>query len=391
MFPRSFVSSQNHHDSAGLSDWRTSVNCQGSASEPATWNFFMGLRPILCGLLTPLLLIPTACNDVTRINGGGSSFIYPLMLMWTRDYEKEFGVQIDYQSTGSGNGQQQTITKTIHFGCTDATVSDANLKKAEGIGGKMIHVPMAMGAVVPIYNVHGVSEGMKFTGEIIAKMFLGEIVWWDDPALREINPDLNLPHEKINLCRRADSSGTTAIFTDYLSKVSKEWTKEMTGTSPSWPKKVQIVGQRGNEGVAGFVRRTPNSFGYVELIYALQNKVPYGPVRNKAGIFVPANLESVTVAAEESKADILAKHADLRYSLTNAPGKKSYPISGTVWTVLYQKQPAYPGRELVKFLRWATDYGGRGQKIAADMGYAPLPTWLCELNAQKLDSIEFVD
>jgi phosphate ABC transporter phosphate-binding protein len=348
-------------------------------------------RSILCALLAPCLLGLSACSDATRINGGGSSFIYPLMLMWTREYEKQFNVQIDYQSTGSGNGQQQTITKTIQFGCTDATVSDANLKKAEDIGGPMIHVPMAMGAVVPIYNIHGVGEGMKFTGEAIARMYLGEIVWWDDPALHDINPELNLPHEKINLCRRSDSSGTTAIFTDYLSKVSKEWTKELTGTSPSWPKKVQIVGQRGNEGVSGFVHRTSNSFGYVELIYARQNKVTYGPVRNKAGNFVPASLDSVTVAAEVSKPDILAKHPDLRYSLTNAPGKDSYPISGTVWTVLYQKQPANLGRDLVKFLRWATNYGGEGQQIAAEMGYAPLPPWLCELIAQKLDSIEFVD
>jgi phosphate transport system substrate-binding protein len=192
---------------------------------------------------------------------------------------------------------------------------------------------------------------MHFTGEIIADMYLGKIVWWDDPALKEINSHVDLPHEKINLSRRADSSGTTAIFTDYLGKVApKEWTKDMTGTSPSWPKAVQIVGVRGNEGVAGFVQRTSNSFGYVELIYAKQNKVAYGQVKNKEGAFIEASLESVTAAAAAAKDDILKKHPDLRYSLTNAPGAHSYPISGTNWAVLYKKQPSMPGKELVSDL-----------------------------------------
>lgn len=351
----------------------------------------MRRRTLTMGLLSLLAVAPVGCSDATRINGGGASFIYPVMLMWTRTYEREFHVQIDYQSTGSGNGQQQTIAKTIHFGCSDAPINDANLKKAEAVGGSIVHVPLVMGAVVPIYNVLGIADGMQFTGEIIADMYLGKIEYWDDAALREINSSLNLPHEKINLARRSDSSGTTAIFTDYLSKVSKEWTKEMTGTSPSWPKKVQIVGVRGNEGVAGFVQRTSNSLGYVELIYAKQNNVTYGPVRNKEGRFIAANLESVTAAAEASKSDILQKHPDLRYSITNAPGKESYPISGTNWALLYVKQPEKTGRELVAFLRWATGHGGEGQAQAGKMGYAPLPLWLCEEVNKKLDSVEFVE
>lgn len=343
------------------------------------------------GLLSLLALAPAGCGNETRINGGGASFIYPLMLMWTKAYDDKFHIQIDYQSTGSGNGQQQTIAQTINFGCTDAFINDANLKKADGIGGAIVHVPLVMGAVVPIYNIHGVGEGMRFTGEIIADMYLGKIVWWDDPALKEINLDLALPHEKINLARRADSSGTTAIFTDYLNKVSKEWTKEMTGTSPSWPKTVQIVGVRGNEGVAGFVQRTSNSFGYVELIYARQNNVTFGPVKNKAGDFVQPSLESVTAAAAASKHDILQKHPDLRFSLTNAPGKQSYPISGVNWAVLYKKQAAVPGKDLVTFLRWATKYGGEGQEQAAKLGYAPLPEWLTREVEKNLDSIEFME
>lgn len=341
-------------------------------------------------LTIPLVFLAGGCSDATRINGGGASFIYPLMLRWTKDYE-QFNVQIDYQSTGSGNGQQQMIAGTINFGCSDAPISDSNLKKAKEKGGEIIHVPLVMGGVVPVYNVGNIGEGMRFTGELIADMYLGKVTYWDDPAIKAINPDLDLPHEKINLCRRADSSGTTAIFTDYLSKVTKEWTKEMTGTSPSWPKKVQIVGQRGNEGVAGFVQRTSNSFGYVELIYAKQNHVAYGSVRNKAGKFVSASLESVTAAAEAAKDDILKKHPDLRYSLTNAPGSDAYPIAGTNWAVLYIKQPANPGKELVKFLRWATAYGGQGQDRARQLGYAPLPQWLTTEVSRKLDLVQFTE
>ncbi|MCE9533076.1 MAG: phosphate ABC transporter substrate-binding protein PstS [Planctomycetes bacterium] len=348
-------------------------------------------RLSVSGILAILALVPAGCSDATRINGGGASFIYPLMLMWTKVYDDQYHIQIDYQSTGSGNGQQQTIAKTINFGCSDAVISDANLKKAESLGGPIVHVPLVMGAVVPIYNIQGVAEGMRFSGELIADMYLGKITYWDDPALLSLNPVLKLPHEKINLARRSDSSGTTAIFTDFLSKVSKEWTKEMVGTTPAWPKAVQIVGQRGNEGVAGFVQRTSNSFGYVELIYAKQNHVTFGKVRNKEGQFVEATLASVTAAAEASREGILKKHPDLRYSLTNAPGADSYPITGTNWALLYVNQPAKPGRDLVQFLRWATTFGGDGQDHARKLGYAPLPEWLATEVGKKLDSIEFID
>lgn len=344
-------------------------------------------------LLLQLLLViaATGCSSATRINGGGASFIYPLMLKWTKVYDERNGIQIDYQSTGSGNGQQQTIAGTINFGCSDAPISDANLKKAEANNGPMVHVPLVMGAVVPIYNIEGVGPGLRFTGDIIANIYLGKITYWDDDAITSINRDFTLPHAKINLARRADSSGTTAIFTDYLSKVSKEWTKEMTGTAPSWPKAVQIVGVRGNEGVAGFVHRTSNSFGYVELIYAKQNNVTYGVVKNRDGNFVNATLESVTAAAEASRDEILEKHPDLRFSLTNARGAESYPISGTNWAVLYAKQPSTPGRDLVQFLRWATKFDGEGQRMAGELGYAPLPSWMTDEVGKKLDSVVFAE
>jgi phosphate ABC transporter phosphate-binding protein len=336
-----------------------------------------------------LALAPVGCSNETRINGGGASFVYPLMLLWTKVYDDQFHVQIDYQSTGSGNGQQQMIAQTINFGCTDAPISDDNLKKARAIGGEVLHVPLVLGAVVPIYHVPGVGGGLQFTGEIIADMYLGKIVWWDDPALTRINAGAKLPHEKIDLVRRADASGTTAIFTDYLAKVSGDWTKEMTGTSPSWPKTVQIVGVRGNEGIAGFVQRTAHSFGYVELIYAKQNNLDFGAVRNQQGGFVRASLESVTSAAAASREAISKQHADLRFSLTNAPGDASYPISGVNWAVLYQKQPAEPGRKLTAFLRWATQFGGEGQRLAESLGYAPLPQWLAAEVEAKLDAIEY--
>lgn len=349
-------------------------------------------RSLMLQSLVLTAVLTAGCSNATRINGGGASFIYPLMLMWTKVYDDQFHVQIDYQSTGSGNGQQQTIAKTIDFGCSDMPLSDANLKKSEGTGNGIVHIPLVMGAVVPIYNIEGVGDDLRFSGEIIAGMYLGTIVYWDDPSIQSINTGVKLPHEKINLVRRADSSGTTAIFTDFLAKAApNEWTGEMTGASPSWPKAVQIVGVRGNEGVAGFVLRTSNSFGYVELIYARQNKLTCGTVKNRSGRFIQAGLETVTAAAESSHEEILKEHPDLRYSLTNAPGENAYPISGTNWAILCVKQPSHPGKELVVFLRWATKYGGEGQEYARKLGYAPLPEWLTKEVGKKFDAIEFVD
>ena len=353
----------------------------------------MRRRSFILQTLAFMAALAAGCSNETRINGGGASFIYPLMLMWTKVYDDRFHVQIDYQSTGSGNGQQQTIAKTIDFGCSDVPLSDANLKKPESTGGRIVHIPLVMGAVVPIYNIEGVGDDLRFTGEIMVRMYLGTIVYWDDPRIQSINPSLKLPHEKINLGRRADSSGTTAIFTDFLAKTApNEWTGEMTGVSPDWPKSVQIVGMRGNEGVAGFVLRTSNSFGYVELIYARQNRLTCGTVKNRQDRFIRASLESVTAAADASREEIMKEHPDLRYSLTDAPGENAYPISGTNWAILCVKQRSHPGKELVEFLRWATKYGGEGQDYARKLGYAPLPEWLTKEVDKKFDCrSKFVD
>ncbi|QVL32552.1 phosphate ABC transporter substrate-binding protein PstS [Telmatocola sphagniphila] len=353
-----------------------------------------------------LLTTLTGCKDARRINAGGASFIYPAMLVWSREYEKLTGVQIDYQSTGSGNGVQQTLAQTINFGCTDAFIKDDLLEKAKQGRGEILHIPLAMGAVVPIYNLPEVNQPLNFTGTLLAEIFMGKVTHWNDPAIKEINPGLELPDREIVPVTRSDSSGTTSIFTDYLSKVSAEWkTKIKSGTTVNWPKG---VGQRGNEGVAGHVFRSPYAIGYVELIFAVQNKVSYGKVESrdsteknaahvaktglnsniKERVFLLASLESVSAAADAAFVKI---PADLRYSLTNISGPNSYPISGTNWAVLYKSQPEKLAEDIKKFLLWVTEYQGEGQKRVRELGYSPLPERLCNLIKLKLESITIVE
>jgi len=348
---------------------------------------------LICGLL-----LLTGCGESTRINGGGASFIYPIMLHWSRVYDREFQVEIDYQSTGSGNGIQQTIARTIQFGCTDAPIKNEQLDRARGINGEIIHIPLAMGGVVPIYNLPEATEPLRLNGSIIANIFLGKITFWDDAEIKAINPEVALPHREIVVARRSDSSGTTAIFTDYLSQANAEWKEKVkSGTTVKWP---VGVGQRGNEGVAGMVSRSPYSIGYVELIYAIQNKLAYGAVETrdseiatkkasrplKDRTFLLATLETVTAAADAKFAEI---PEDLRYSLVFTKGENSYPIAGTNWAVLYVKQPASNGPQLVEFLRWTTRYDGDAQRHAKEMGYAPLPRALCERCEKRLNLVTF--
>jgi phosphate transport system substrate-binding protein len=344
--------------------------------------------------ITGLALLALACSgcntgdngsggdvkQVQRLSGGGSSFINPMMTKWAGIYNKEKGVQIDYASTGSGNGVQQMIEKKNDFGCTDAPMNEEQLKKAEGEGGPALHIPLAMGGVVPIYNLKEVKEPVRFTGPVLAEIFLGKITKWDDPKLKEINPGVALPGEDIAVVHRSDSSGTTYIWSDYLAKVSPEW-KEVVGVGNDlkWP---TGVGAPKNDGVAGQVGRSPGALGYVELTFALNNKLQFGTVRNKEGEFVQASLESVTRAAEGALKDI---PADLRYSLTNAPGKEAYPICGTTWAVLYEKQPANKAKALTDFLRWATH---EGQEYTKDLQYARLPESLVKRVDEKLGQIK---
>ncbi len=331
-------------------------------------------------VLAVSLVVGTGCGGSgKRLNGGGSTFVNPMMTKWASVYEKAKGIQVNYQSLGSGAGIQQMIVKTIDFGCTDAPLNDEQLSKAKATGGEVVHIPLVMGAVVPIYNLEGIQKPLQFTGSVLAGIYLQKIKKWNDPELAKLNPDVKLPDKDILIVHRSEGSGTTYIWVDYLSKVSPEW-KEKVGVGPSvnWP---AGAGAKGNEGVAGKVANSPGGMGYVELIYALQNKIPFGVVQNREGAFVTASLESITAAAKGALVNI---PEDLRYSLTDAPGKDAYPISGTTWAVLYVTQPVGKGQAVVDFLRWVTH---EGQQYTKDLDYAHLPEELVHRLEKKLDQV----
>jgi phosphate transport system substrate-binding protein len=287
---------------------------------------------------------------------------------WFSEYNKLHpDVQINYQSIGSGGGIRQVINGTVEFGASDGPMSDEQLAEAKT---KILHIPTVLGAVVPAYNVPGVSGELKFTPEVLANIFLNKISNWNDPALAKINPGVKFPNQPIIVIHRSDGSGTTFIFTDYLSKISKEWqTTVGKGTSVKWP---PGIGGKGNEGVAGQIRQLEGSIGYVELIYAVQNKIPYGVVKNAAGEFVKASLEGVTEAA----ASVKTMPADFRVSITNAPGKTAYPISSFTWLLIpMQSKDASKGKVLTDFLNWMVS---DGQKMTTQLAYAPLPDSVAE-------------
>jgi phosphate transport system substrate-binding protein len=295
------------------------------------------------------------------INGAGATFPYPIYSKWFDEYAKvDPSVRFNYQSIGSGGGQKQILAQTVDFGASDGPMSDDNLAKAPG---KLLHIPTVAGAVVMTYNLPG-NPALKLDGETIADIFLGKIKKWNDAKITALNSGASLPDKEIVVAHRSDGSGTTFIFTDYLSKISSEWKQKVgNNTSVNWP---TGIGGKGNEGVAGQVKQTPGALGYVELIYATQNKMPYAEVKNAAAEFVKATPESVT--ATLATADI---PDDFRFSMTNAPGKDAYPIAGATWLLVYQQQKdAAKGKKLVEFLKWAmTD----GEKMAKDLQYAPLP------------------
>jgi phosphate transport system substrate-binding protein len=324
---------------------------------------------------------PTDSSTVRRLNGGGSSFVYPLMTKWVRIYKEARGVEVDYASTGSGNGIQQMTVHNLDFGCSDAPMNEQQLQKAAKEGGNVLHIPLVMGGVVPAYNLPEIDKPLRFTGEILAGIFLGEIKKWNDPKLRAVNDGVNLPDRDIAVVHRSDGSGTTYIWTDYLSKVSPAWKEKMgVNTIIKWPS--GQIAQKGTEGVAGQVMRSPGAIGYVEVIFALQSKIQYGSVQNAAGEFITPTLESVTAAARASIAEI---PDDLRYSLTNAPGKDAYPISGTTWALVYERQKAAKAEVLVNFLRWVTH---EGQAYAKDLKYARIPEELIGRIDEKLQRIK---
>jgi len=304
----------------------------------------------------------------TTLNGAGATFPNPIYSKWFSEYNKLHpDVQINYQSIGSGGGIRQVLNGTVDFGASDGPMTDEQLAQSKT---KILHIPTVMGAVVPAYNVPGVSGEIKFTPEVLAGIYLQKITNWNDPAIAKVNPGVNFPNQSIIVIYRSDGSGTTFIFTDYLSKVSKDWSNIVgKGTSVKWP---VGMGGKGNEGVAGQVRQLQGSIGYVELIYAVQNKITYGSVRNAAGNFVTASLDGVTEAAATAK----VMPADFRVSITNAPGKTAYPISSFTWLLIPTpaKDPK-KGKIIADFLDWmVTD----GQKMTSQLSYAPLPESVVE-------------
>ena len=317
--------------------------------------------------------------QTVRINGAGATFPNPIYSKWVSEYNKlHSNVEINYQSIGSGGGIQQVTAGTVFFGATDGPMTDEQLKAAPGA---LMHFPTVLGAVVPVYNVPGVTSELKFTGSLLADIFLGKVTKWNDPAIAKLNPGAKLPATAITVAHRSDGSGTTYIWVDYLSKVSPEFASKVgVKTSVNWP---TGVGGKGNEGVSGLVTQTPGSIGYVELIYALQNKISYGSVQNAAGEFVKATVEGVTMAAAAASAKM---PADFRVSITNAPGKSVYPISSFTWMLLYEDaKDKAQAKAMVDFMKWAL---GDGQKYCADLGYAPLPAAVVKLELAALAKIK---
>jgi phosphate transport system substrate-binding protein len=322
----------------------------------------MSLRKVLgFALLTVLLAAPAWAQN---INAAGATFPYPIYSKWFDEYHKAHpGVQINYQSIGSGGGIRQLLDKTVDFGASDGPMSDDQLKQA---GFKVLHFPTVLGAAVPSYNIAGVTSELKFTPEALAGIYLGTITKWNDPAIAGANPGVKLPAQDIVVLHRSDGSGTTYIWSDYLSKVSNDWKSKVgTNTSVNWP---VGLGGKGNEGVAGLLKQTPNSIGYVELIYAIQNNLSYGSVKNAAGDFVKASLASVSAAAASAAKSM---PEDFRVSITNAPGKGAYPISSFTWLFIpAQIQDAGKKAAIKDFLTWMLT---SGQQDCEPLAYAKLP------------------
>jgi phosphate transport system substrate-binding protein len=314
-------------------------------------------------LLVACVLLALPVFGQTTLNGAGATFPNPMYSKWFSEYSKQHSdVQINYQPIGSGGGIRQVTAGTVDFGASDMPMTDKQLQDAKG---KILNIPTVLGAVVPAYNIPGVSGEVKFTPEVLSGIFLGKISRWNDKAITSVNPGINFPDKEIIVVHRSDGSGTSFIWTDYLSKVSADWKAQVgADTSVKWP---VGMGGKGNEGVSGLVHQLAGSIGYVELIYAVQQKIPYGSVRNAAGNFIKASLESVTAAAGSAP----KMPADFRVSITNAPGKDAYPISSFTWLLIpTPSKDANKGKILHDFLGWmVTD----GQQMTSSLTYAPLP------------------
>ncbi len=333
-------------------------------------------------LLTLFVLCLTMLVTIGRaqtLNGAGATFPYPIYSKWFNEYHKLHpDLQINYQSIGSGGGIRQLIAGTVDFGASDGPMTDQQLAEAKF---KIFHIPTVLGAVVPAYNVPGLQSELKFSPEVIANICLLKITNWNDKAIAADNPGVRLPNKPIILVHRSDGSGTNYIFTDYLSKISTEWKDRVgKGTSVRWP---GGLGAKGNEGVAGMIRQMDGAFGYVELIYAIQNKIPYGIVKNSSGAWIKGSLQTTTAAAGSVK----NMPADFRVSITNPPGKDAYPIASFTWLLVpAQFKDASKGKVMVDFLNWMLDHG---ESMVTELDYAPLPDNVKERVRARIKEIRF--
>jgi len=337
-------------------------------------------------LLTSFALLALACSgggpsssgDAMKLQGAGATFPNPLYQKWVSEYGKLHpSVQIDYQSIGSGGGIKQIQEQTVDFGASDAPMKDEELKAAPG---ELLHVPTVLGAVVVTYNVASIAQPLHFSPEVVADIFLGKIKKWDDAKIKQDNPGASLPAADITTVHRSEASGTTFVFTDYLSKVSPEWKAKVgADKSPKWP---GGQGGKGNEGVTGQIKNQPNTIGYVELAYAVQNKMPSALIKNASGKFVEASIDAVTAAAASASTET---PDDLRVSITNSPGENAYPISSYTYILAYKNQKnADKGKALVDFLWWGIH---DGEKFAKELQYAPLPAEIVKRAEAKINSI----
>lgn len=353
----------------------------------------MSRRPIAALAFAALILSAACTSDkddtpatsVSRsgsvdLTGAGATFPYPLYSKWFSDYANKTGIRINYQSIGSGGGIRQLSEGTVDFGATDGPMTDEEMGKAKG--GAIMHFPTVLGAVAVAYNLPGFQGELRLSGPVIAEIFLGKLKKWNDPKIVALNPGATMPATDILVVHRSDGSGTTYVFSDYLSAISPEWARGPgRGKDVSWP---TGLGGKGNEGVAGQVKQIPGSIGYVELAYANQNKLPVALVQNSAGAFVAPSIEAVTAAAAGVAAQ-LAPDTDYRISIVNSPGAGSYPISSFTWLLVYRQQAdSVKARKLVDFMRWALT---EGEQQAAALDYAPLPEAMANRLLQRLDSI----
>ena len=332
-------------------------------------------------IIISLFLFSSMSHAQLQLNGAGATFPAVIYSKWFDEYKNLTGVQFNYQAIGSGGGIRQVTEGTVDFGASDGPMTDEQLKAVKDKQGvDVLHIPTVMGGIVMSYNLPSVSQKLKFDGPTIADIFLGKITKWNDAKIKALNPGVNLPNKAILVAHRSDGSGTTFIFTNYLSKVSPEWkTKVGNNTSVNWP---VGLGGKGNDGVAGLIKQTEGSLGYVELAYAVQNKLPYAQLKNKAGNFVDANFNTVSAAAAGAAKSM---PSDLRAIITDADGKDAYPISGFTWLLIYKDmKDATKAAALVKFLKWAME---KGESYASELYYAPLPKQVVKLCEKKIETI----